>query len=139
MSVQPNCVSLIICETVIEDARSRNKSLINMFNGILAPRLPARHDRLCAFAAITGGRGKVNVVLRLCYDKDYEKDLLHLEGEVEFPASDPNAVVDLVFEIRGFVFEQFGNYTFEVVHGQVPLLTRRFTVNQLQTQPPPQP
>jgi hypothetical protein len=137
VSVQPNCVSLIICDTVIEDARTRNKSLISMFNGILAQRVPARHDKMCAFVALTGGRGRHAITLRLCYDKTYDTDLLSLQGEVDFPAADPHAVVDLVFEIRGFVFPEFGNYTFEVMHESVPLLTRRFSVNELPSAVPP--
>jgi hypothetical protein len=115
---------------VIEDTRSRNKSLINMFNGVLTPSVPVRHDKMCAFAVFTGGRGNVPIALRLCYDKDYETDLLNLGGTVQFPQNNPNAVVDIVFEIRGFVFPQFGDYTFELVTGGVPLMTRRFSVTQ---------
>ena len=85
---------------------------------------------MCAFAAFTGGRGEVPISLRLCYDKEYEKDLLRLGGNVRFPTDNPNAVVDIVFEIRGFVFPAFGNYTFELVCDNVPLMTRRFTVSK---------
>ena len=131
--VEPRCVALILCETVIEDRRTRNKSLINMFNGILAHQTPMRHDRMCAFAAFTGGRGTTSIALRLCYDKDYDKDLARLPGKVVFPPGNPHAVVDLVFEMRGFVFPEFGNYTLEVMHEAVPLLARRFSV----AKPPP--
>ena len=132
MSVRPNGLSLIICDSVIEDARTRNKSLISMFNGILAQQVPARHDKMCAFIALGGGRGQVPITLRLCHDEDYEPDLLRLAGAVDFPPGDPHAVVDLVFEIRGFVFRKFGNYTFEVLHENVPVLARRFAVNTLE-------
>lgn len=120
----------MVCDAVIEDSRSRNKSLINMFNGILTPAVPARHDKMCAFVAFSGGRGSVPIALRLCYDPDYQHDLLRLDGNVEFPKEHPHAVVDMVFEIRGFVFPQFGQYTFEVICDEVPLIARRFTVSQ---------
>lgn len=130
MSLQPICLALVLCDSVIEDFRTRNKSLINMFNGILSPAVPVRHDKMCAFAAFTGGRGQMPISLRLCYDKEYEHDMLRLGGAIQFPQDDPNAVVDLVFEIRGFVFPQFGNYTFELMCDEVPLMTRRFTVTK---------
>jgi hypothetical protein len=122
---------LILCDTVIEDARSRNKSLINMFNGVLSHAVPVRHDKMCAFAAFTGGRGDVPIALRLCYDKEYDKDLLRLGGMIRFPTDNPHAVVDIVFEIRGFVFAKFGAYTFELLSGQTPLMTRRFSVTEI--------
>ena len=129
--VEPTCLSLILCDSVIEDSRSRNKSLINMFNGILSPSVPVRHDKMCAFAAFTGGRGQVPISLRLCFDQDYEADMLRLGGKVQFAVDNPNSVVDMVFEIRGFVFPKFGNYTFELFGGDSLLMTRRFTVTQI--------
>lgn len=133
--VLPTCLGLMICDTVLEDVRTHNKSLINMFNGILTPAVPARHDKMCVFLVFTGGRGRVPVKLRLCHDQEYEKDLLPpMGGDVDFPPHNPHAVVDMVFEIRGFVFPQFGSYTFEILCNEVPLVSRRFTVS-----PPPPP
>lgn len=128
--VAPHCLALVLCDAVIEDVRTRNKSLINMFNGILSNQVPVRHDKMCAFAAFSGGRGPVPISLRLCFDLEYEKDLLNLGGMVEFPSDNPQAVVDMVFEIRGFVFPQFGQYTFEVISDGVPIMSRRFTITK---------
>ena len=135
-------MALILCDSVIEDARTRNKSLINMFNGILTSSVPVRHDKLCAFTAFTGGRGEVPISLRLCFDKEYEADLLRLSGKIDFPRDNPHGVVDMVFEIRGFVFPRFGNYSFEVLCDEVPIMMRRFTVSKSATapaEPPPPP
>lgn len=128
--VQPQCSALLLCDHVIEDVRTRNKSLISMFNGVLSSAVPIRHDKMCAFASFTGGRGVVPIVLRLCYDPEYETDLLSLTGDVEFSINNPNSVVDMVFEIRGFPFQKFGAYTFEVVCNGVVLMQRRFNVTQ---------
>lgn len=129
--VLPTCLGLAICDAVITDVQTRNKSLINMFNGILTPAVPARHDRMCVYVAFTGGRGRLPIALRLCHDAEYEKDLLPRMGDdVEFPMNNPHAVVDIVFDIRGFVFPRFGNYTFEILCDEVPLIARRFTVQR---------
>jgi hypothetical protein len=130
--VAPQCVALILCDAVIEDVRTHNKSLINMFNGVLSPQVPVRHDKMCAYASFTSGRGTVPIVLRICYDKEYEEDVLHLPSEVVFAGNNPMGVVDMVFEIRGLLFTRFGNYTFEVLCDGVPLLARRFTVTESQ-------
>lgn len=133
--VQPQCAALILCDHVIEDVRTRNKSLISMFNGVLSANIPVRHDKMCAYASFTGGRGEVPIALRLCFDREYQTDLLRLDGGVDFPLNSPNAVVDMVFEIRGFVFPQFGGYTFEILCEGVPLMQRRFNVTQATVEP----
>jgi hypothetical protein len=133
--VKPECLALVLCDSVVEDVRTRNKSLINMFNGILTPSVPVRHDRMCAYAAFGGGRGQVPIALRLCRDAEYEVDLLRLGGTVEFPPNDPQAVVDLVFEVRGFVFPQLGGYTFELRCDDQILAMRRFTVSKAPVKP----
>ena len=132
-AVLPTCLAFAICDTVIEDLITRNKSLINMFNGILAENVPALHDKLCVFVALTGARGQVPVRLRLCYDPEYEKDLLAPFGinhTVQFPPNQPEAVIDMVFVIRALRFPHFGNYTFEILCEDVPLIARRFKVQR---------
>lgn len=132
-AVLPTCLAFAICDTVIEDALTRNKSLINMFNGILAENVPAIHDKLCVFVALTGARGQVPVRLRLCYDPEYEKDLLAgfgIDHMVQFPANQPQTVIDMVFVIRLLRFPHFGSYTFEILCEDVPLIARRFSVQR---------
>ena len=85
---------------------------------------------MCAYAVFTGGRGRIPITLRLCFDAEYTKDLMRLNGTLEFPPGNPNAVVDLTYEIRGFVFTQFGGYTFELLCDEVPILSRRFMVKE---------
>ena len=51
------CVALIICDDVIEDRRTGNKSLIGLFNGIGAGQLPAVHPRMYLVASVTSGSG----------------------------------------------------------------------------------
>ena len=137
--VRPQCLALILCDAVIEDSRTRNKSLINMFSGILSPNVPVRHDKMCVFAVFNGGRNRVPITLRLCRDDAYETDLLSMGGEVFFPPDRPRTVVDMVFEVRGFVFPKFGDYIFELICDEVPLMARRFSVNQAAPNPPAEP
>jgi Family of unknown function (DUF6941) len=129
--IAPQCLALVLCDAVIEDLLTRNKSLINMFNGILTQQVPVRHNKMCVFAAFSGGRGRVPISLRLCHDQDYQASLLpaELQRDIEFRPESPHAVVDIVFEVRGFVFPKFGDYTLEVLCDGVPIASRRFSVN----------
>lgn len=126
--VAPQCIAFVVCDAVIEDKVTQNKSLINIFNGIKSTVVPVRHDKMCVFASFTGGRGPVPIVFRLCHSQDYEADILHMGGTVEFPNDNPHAVVDLVCEIRGLRIEKFGIHIFEVVIDGVPVATRRIDV-----------
>lgn len=127
--VAPQCITLALCDTVIEDVKTRNKSLINLFNGILAASVPVRHDKMCAFASFSGGRGSVPLKLRLWHDQDFDHPVLEMGGTVSFP--DHLAVIDLVFEVRGLTLPKFGNYIVDIVVDGVPIISRRFNVTEL--------
>ena len=54
---KPTCIAIIICNEVIEDKRTNNKTLVSLFNGISTPSLPAAHPRLFVMASFTSGSG----------------------------------------------------------------------------------
>lgn len=118
----PTCISIVLCECVIEDKRSNNKTLVNIFNAIGAQAVPVRHPRMTIAVSVTNiyGKAPVSIVLR---DPEM-RQLLEFAGEVETP--DPTAVVDLVFEIRDFEFTAFGTYSVDVMYGSESLACRRF-------------
>lgn len=120
----PKILAILVCDLVVEDKRSGNKSLVNMFNAILCPRLPARHDRLVVFVQMTNGRGKVPVHLELIGPDN--ATVLRLDGEGTF--ADPLTAHDLVFELRGVVFPVAGMYRFQVTAGQGAIADRPFSV-----------
>src|SRR5690606_17386799 len=90
-----------------------------------------RHDSMYVFSALTAGRGQVPISLRLCFDQDYETDLLRMGDNVLFPTEHQQKTTDLVFDIRGFVFPHFGSYTFELRCEDIILASRRFEVDTL--------
>jgi mRNA interferase RelE/StbE len=56
-NIKPEFLSLAICETVIEDKRTGNKTVVNIFDRISAPRFPLLFPRLTVFAALSGLHG----------------------------------------------------------------------------------
>src|SRR5919198_1052031 len=61
----PSCVAIVICNEVIEDKWTNNKTLVGLFNSIAAPGLPAHHHRMFIMVSLTDGRGEWPVLLAI--------------------------------------------------------------------------
>jgi len=126
-------LALVICDLVIEDARTRNKSLIGIFNRIHMPRLPSVYPRFFIFSSLTGGSGKTELVLRLLH-VDSGTTVFETRGELMF--EHPDSVVDIIFDIAALTFQQEGQYSVEILAGTKIVTDRDFT---LTVGPPPEP
>ena len=124
-------VSLMICDQVITEAETNKKSLIGVFNNLSARQFPCRHPRLCIFVSITGGHGKAKTEVR-CVNEQTRQALFGAEGEVSF--TDPNYMVEAVFEFNNVVFPAPGLHCIEVLSNGDLVLQRRFVVSQLQVE-----
>lgn len=122
------CLSIIICEDVIEDARSHNKTIVNAFNQINALKYPVKHDRLTVFLSLTSGRGEMP--LEVVFGPVGGKPIVRVGGRVTFPG--PRAVVDLVFSFRGLTIPQPGEYEAMLYVEGEPLCRRRVTTSIIQ-------
>jgi hypothetical protein len=120
----PVCVAVVICNEVIEDKRSNNKSLIGIFNAINAPQLPVTHPKMNVMASITNATGDLS--LSLVVRAPSGKEVIKLDGTI--PVTDPLMVVDVVFEINGLPIEELGTYMADILSGQTYLGGRRFQV-----------
>ena len=127
-NIKPEFLSLAICETVIEDKRTGNKSVINIFDQISVPRFPYLFPRLTVFAALSGLHGDVQLRVRLVRLED-DRDVVSGEGMVHATA-DPLRVVDLVFALQNVPLEKAGAYAVELYGAGELLARRRFQVVQ---------
>jgi hypothetical protein len=120
----PKCVALIVCNDVIEDKRTNNKTLVGIFNAIGSSGVPCTHDRMVVFASLSDGVGVWGIELRLFAPSGDE--LLRVGGEITFP--DPHTVEDLVFELRGVQLPDAGTYFAVLFADGGPVGERRFDV-----------
>jgi hypothetical protein len=120
----PICVAVIICNDVIEDKRTSNKSLIGLFNAISAPQLPVTHPRMNVIASLTNAGADLPISLHITAPSGAE--VMKAEGNV--PMNDPLAVVDVVFEVNGLPIEELGTYMIDIFTGSNHLGGRRFQV-----------
>ena len=127
MSEKPECVNLLVCESVVEDARTHNKSIQNCFNGIYAFQFPVLQDRFTIFATLTNGKGENPVSIQVVNDATKEV-LIKEEGKIVFKS--PMDYADITIEIRQLPFKQPGAYSVELwVAGELSQV-RRFRVMQ---------
>jgi hypothetical protein len=129
---QPMAQALVICDQIIEEARTQKKSLIGIFNNVYASTFPVQHPKMCVYASLTNGRGRVKIELRGVRVGDEgsdDKQILSVSGTIEFP--DPNQVVEMVFNLNGVPFERPGLHTFELHCEGNLLLEKRFSVAEL--------
>jgi hypothetical protein len=120
----PICVAVVVCNDVIEDKRTNNKSLIGIFNAVAAPKVPATHPRMVVMASITNADREVPIQLVLRAPSG--GDVMRVDGRV--PMQDKLAVMDVVFELNGIPLEEFGTYIIDIMSGSNFLGSRRFQV-----------
>lgn len=125
---KPSGKAIIICERVITDADTQNKTLVSTFNKVTAKHFPCKHDRLAVYVALTDSSGTKHVELRF-KNEAREQPLLKLSGDVLFPH--PNAVVELIFEIRNILLPQPGMFTFEIFADGEYIFDVRFEASQI--------
>jgi hypothetical protein len=126
--VTPRCLAILVCEGVVEDLRTRNKSLFNTYNAIWAGGFPSRHDRLTVFLSLTDGHGKTPVDVVVTKDGS-PQPLLKVQGGVEF--KNPLDVVDVVVDIRNLVLQEPGLHVVQVWSQGNLLAERRINVAQI--------
>ncbi len=135
--VTPILLSAIICDRVIFDRLSGMPSIINIIQAISAPRFPVRHDQLIFFCELTNGHGKTNAKVRLVNTTEQDKVLFEQQGAVEF--RDVQQIVTLAINLRGIVFEQPGEYRFQLFAEGILLGERRIQCRQVNLPPRTEP
>ena len=120
----PVCMAIVLCNDCIEDKRTNNKSLIGLFNAIHVQVIPALHPRMVVLASITNASKALDVKLIIRAPSGSEVAQI----DAEFPAFDPLAAYDIVFEFNGVLLEEAGTYHVDLLCDGSYLGGRRFDV-----------
>ena len=119
----PRCIAIVVCNEVIEDKRTNNKTLVGLFNQIAVNALPSVHPRMFVLVSLTDLSGKAPVLIRI---SSASKTVAEFPGELA--TDDPRAVADIVLELRGLPLEEAGAYRIDVLVHQVSIADRYFHV-----------
>jgi hypothetical protein len=123
---KPLCLAIIICNEVIEDKRTNNKTLVSLFSRITTKSVPCIHPRMFVMASLTDGHGTVPLLIRITHLSS-QKSVLELRAEARF--NSPMDVNDVILEFRNLPFEREGAYAVEVLADGELLGMRRFVVD----------
>lgn len=121
------CVSIILCEAVYRDERTKKLVIVGTFNRITAPKLPARHARLTVMLTLTNGRGKYDVDLRIEHERTG-----HVVAKMQGPMQidDPLAMNEINVEMVNLVFPDEGKYWISLFSDGEPIAQRPFFVRK---------
>lgn len=120
---RPLGVAIIVCDMVITEQGTGNKSLISIFNTIKSLQFPFQKENLSIYVALTNGYGEQKIEIRLM--KDSER-MFAAEGGIKF--ANPNEVVELIFNLRGMVFATPGLHVFEIFADEIFVFQSKFNV-----------
>jgi hypothetical protein len=124
----PTFNAMLICDNALREEGSKKVSLIGIFAQVLAEKFPTIHGSLCVYANIADAEGKYRLRLELVRADDM---LMIGSGgtEVDFP--DRWRPAEVVFELRGLVFERPGRYEFVLWANDRVVGRKSFDVLQL--------
>lgn len=121
-------LALVVCERVIIEQGTGNKTLVGVFNAITSPVFPAVHPFLSIYLSLTNGSGSKNVELRLVRGAGV---VIAASSTVEFDT--PNAVVEIIYRFRNVAFLEPGMHSFEVYADEELIFESRFQLVRLTT------
>ena len=111
--MEPDVLSLIVCDQIITDRVTGKQSLIGMFSRIHAVRFPATQPQLCVHVALTDGHGKTPLMIRIVDSEDARPPVVQGEGVVDF--KNPRAIANLALQFYGLSFPQPGEYRIQLL------------------------
>lgn len=121
----PTALAMVICDTVIDDVRTKKKSLVGLFNNISASKVPACHPQLNVYVALTEGHGDYEAELR-CINLDDNNIVGGTKGPLKFMS--PQQIVEFNFEICNLCLPKYGNYRFDFICSDQLVISRKFHV-----------
>ena len=128
---RPIGIALLICDRVITDAVTHEKTLVSTFNQILAKAFPCVHPRVTLFVAVTNGRGSTEAEIRCVNESDESTAVFGMKGTIPFP--DPNHVVEMSFQFNNVTFPKPGLHSVEFLCDGELVLQSRFQVTILKS------
>jgi hypothetical protein len=123
----PTCVAVVLCNDVIEDKRTNNKTLVGLFNRIITFHQPASFARMIIMASLTNGVGTWPISFSIRAPSG--KEVFHAHGKEDFSSADE--VKDLVIELLGLPLPETGTYYIDIKVGETLKGERRFTVQHV--------
>jgi len=121
--LEPDVLSLIVCDQIITDRVTGKQSLIGMFSRIHAARFPATQPQMCVHVSMTDGRGQTPIMIRVVDAEESRPPIVQGQGTVDF--RNPRAIANLSLQFFGLVFPHPGEYRVQIYSGNALLREAR--------------
>ena len=132
--LNPEILSLIVCDQIITDQLTGKHSLIGIFSVIHSPKFPVQHPQLSVYASLTGGHGEVELMIRIVDSNEARPPLVQGKGKVQFAS--PLAVANLALQFRGLGFPEPGEYRVQLLSNGELLREARLRLLLAKPRPP---
>ncbi len=126
--LEPDILSLMVCDQIITDRVTGKQSLIGMFSTIHATGFPVTHPQLCVHVSMTDGRGRTPVTICVVDTDEARPPIVRGQGIVDF--KNPRAIANLSLQFHGLVFPQPGEYRVQILSGGTLLREARLQLIQ---------
>lgn len=101
------CISIIVCENIYRDERTKNLVIIGTFNALRATAFPCVFPKMRILFTLTNGNGEYNLKLSIENERTGAR-IVGMEGP--FRIDDPLAISDIDVELRAVPFPEPGKY-----------------------------
>jgi hypothetical protein len=106
---KPLGLAIVICERVITEAGTNNKTIVSTYNTVRARDFPVRPPSMSIYVSLTNATGRKKVEMRAAYGG---KEIGRFAGVATFEG--PTHVFELIFNLQNIFFPFPGLYTFEI-------------------------
>lgn len=108
-SRRPFCISLILCDQVIQDVKTGKKTFVGVFNTIVTSGFPLSFP-FCIAATLTNLSQTSQITIRI-YNPQMQS-ILELNGSIQ--SESPLSYHDFILETSGIEFSAPGQYSLDV-------------------------
>ena len=122
----PHILTLTVADVVHHDPNTGKFSLLGIYTTIAAPVFPCVHPAMGVYFALTDGRGKTPLMLRLVDAEEERPPVFCLQTVLD--SRDPTQVLEAGFSFRRLQFPKPGEYLLQLLAADELLLERRVFV-----------
>jgi hypothetical protein len=108
----PTLLAFLICDTVIQDAGSKKRTLVGVFDRIWSPIAPFAINSLGLYAKMVDGSGQYVVKVRMVNLTRDETPVMEIKANVDW--KDPDEAMELGMNFAGLPLPDFGMYEIQL-------------------------
>jgi hypothetical protein len=131
----PTLLAFILCDTVIQDAATKKRTLVGVFDQIASPVVPFPIHSIGLYAKLVEGSGPYEIRVRMVNLKN-EISVMEIKANANW--ANPDGPMEFGFNFAGIPIVEFGIYEFQLSANDVYLGRALLRATKLQM-PPLQP